>query len=184
MKPIRNNRIAIWSLSAVVLVATAALVYAQGVGWALVNWKVRTAFPNVRRIDPAHLAEWMKDKDRAQPVLLDVRTKPEFEVSHLHGARRVEPDSRADAISISKDQAIVTYCSVGYRSGSFAKALQDAGYTNVQNLSGSIFQWANEGRSMEKDGQRVSKVHPFNGAWGKLLKPELRADIKAVGPGM
>lgn len=184
MKLIRNRKILIWSLSALVLVATATLVYGQGVGWTLVNWKVRSDFPNVRRINPKQLAGWLNDKNRAQPVLLDVRTNPEFEVSHIRGARRVEPESSADAISLAKDQPIVTYCSVGYRSGGFAKRLQDAGYTNVQNMSGSIFQWANEGRPVEREGQRVSKVHPYNGTWGKLLKPELRADIKPAGSGM
>ena len=184
MNPIRNRKIALWSLSAFVLVATATVVYGQGVGWRLVNWKVRTDFPSVRRIDPKQLDEWLDDKNRAQPVLLDVRTKPEFEVSHIRGARRVEPDSSADAISLRKDQPIVTYCSVGYRSGGFAKKLQDAGYANVQNMAGSIFQWANEGRPVERDGKRVAKVHPYNGTWGKLLKPELRAETKPAGSGM
>lgn len=78
----------------------------------------------------------------------------------------------------------MTYCSVGYRSGGFAKKLQDAGYTNVQNMSGSIFQWANEGRPIERDGHRVDKVHPYSSTWGKLLKPELRAETSSVGSGM
>jgi rhodanese-related sulfurtransferase len=126
----------------------------------------------------------LNDKGRAQSVLLDIRTQPEFEVSHIHGARRVDPDANASAVNLPKDQPIVTYCSVGYRSGGFAKKLQDAGYSNVQNMAGSIFQWANEGRPIERNGQRVDKVHPYNATWGKLLKSELRADTAALGPGM
>jgi len=169
---------------ATAVIATATLAYAAGAGWTLVNWKVRSDFPGVARIDTKEVAAWLGDTKREQPVLLDVRTKPEFEVSHIRSARRIEPDSRADAISLSKDQPIVTYCSVGYRSGGLAKTLQDAGYTKVQNMSGSIFQWANEGRPIERDGKRVEKVHPYNGIWGKLLKPELRADITPAGSGM
>jgi 3-mercaptopyruvate sulfurtransferase SseA len=78
----------------------------------------------------------------------------------------------------------VTYCSVGYRSGAFAKKLQTTGYTNVKNMSGSIFRWANEGRPVERDDHRVEKVHPYNSVWGKLLKPQLRADVKPAGSSM
>lgn len=171
-------------LIAAILIATATLMYGQGIGWTFVNWKIRTDFPDVRRITPQQLAEWLDDKSRAQPVLLDIRTNAEYEVSHIHGARRVDPDSTVESISLAKDQPIVTYCSVGYRSAAVAKKLQDAGYTNVQNMTGSIFEWANEGRPMQREGQRVNKVHPYNTTWGKLLKPELRAEIPPNPSGM
>ncbi|MDQ6623358.1 MAG: rhodanese-like domain-containing protein [Verrucomicrobiota bacterium] len=148
------------------------------------NYKVRHDFPNVRRVSPDEVAQWLTNPKRQAPVLLDVRTKAEFDVSHIHGARRVEPASNANAIDLPRDQPIVTYCSVGYRSGAFAKKLQDAGYKNVQNMSGSIFAWANEGHPIERDGKRVEKVHPYNAKWGKLLKPSLRAQVPPAGPGI
>ncbi len=101
---------------------------------------MRHDFPSVPRINPKQLAGWLNDLKRAQPVLIDVRTRPEYEVSHIHGARRIEPDSQEDVIQLPRDTPIVTYCSVGYRSGAFAKKLQDAGYKNVLNMSGSIFE--------------------------------------------
>ena len=160
-----------------ILLALPVFIFAQGIRWSLVNWKVRHDFPNVRRITPNELSEWLGDKNRAQPVLLDVRTPAEFEVSQIHGARRVDPEAGAGEINLPKDQPIVTYCSVGYRSGALAQRLQEAGYTHVQNLAGSIFQWANEGRPLEHDGRPIKKVHPYNNSWGKLLKPKLRARI-------
>ncbi len=164
-----------WIALGCLALAVPAFVCAQGIRWSLVNWKVRHDFPKVRRISPNELSAWLNDSGRAQPVLLDVRTQPEFAVSQIHGARRIDPAASAAAINLPKDQPIVTYCSVGYRSGAFAKKLQEAGFTNVQNLAGSIFQWANEGRPLEHDGHPVTKVHPYNESWGKLLKPELRA---------
>ena len=164
--------------------ATATLASSQGVGWGLVNWKVRHDFPDVRRIEPKQLADWLNDRARPQPVLLDVRTKAEYEISHIHGAERVEPGSDADAIRLSRTTPIVTYCSVGYRSGAFAKKLQDAGYKNVQNLSGSIFAWANGGYPVERNGRRVTEVHPYNKVWGKLLNERLRAQVRPAGEGM
>lgn len=165
----RRNLILVF-LAIGIALATAAIVSAQSIEWMFVNWKVRHDFPNVRRVSPEEVAEWLKDPKRAQPVLLNVRTKAEFDVSHIHGARRIEPGSSTDAIDLARDKPIVTYCSVGYRSGAFAKKLQDAGYKNVENMAGSIFQWANEGRPVEREGKRVEKVHPYNARCGKLLK--------------
>jgi rhodanese-related sulfurtransferase len=157
------------------LLACATRSYAFG--WTLINAKIRSEFPDVKRITTAELAAWLDDAERPVPVLLDVRTRAEFEVSHLAHAEHVEPNAPASVIRHGKDRPIVTYCSVGYRSGSFAKRLMDAGFTNVVNLEGSIFRWANEGRPVVRDGREVEKVHPYNRAWGLLLKKERRADV-------
>ena len=52
-----------------------------------------------------------------------------------------------------------------------------AGYTQVQNLERSIFQWANEHRPLVHDGERVTKVHPYTDGWGRLLAPEVQASL-------
>jgi hypothetical protein len=75
------------------------------------------------------------------------------------------------------DLPIVTYCSVGYRSGAFAERLRSAGFTNVVNLEGSIFRWANEGRPLFRSARPVTEVHPYNRTWGLLLKEDRRAGV-------
>lgn len=148
--------------------------------WALVNAKIRSEFPDVRRITTAELAAWLEDSSRPAPRLLDVRTRAEFDVSHLRGAKHVDPEATAAAVGPSKDEPIVTYCSVGYRSGAFAKKLGEAGYTNVTNLEGSIFRWANEDRPIVSGGRATDKVHPYNRTWGLLLKRQRRAAVPSV----
>ena len=149
----------------------ASVARSHAIGWALVNARIRSEFPDVRRITTAELAAWLNDHNRSAPLLLDIRTAAEFEVSHLAGARHVAPDALASVVHGPKDRAIVTYCSVGYRSGAFAKKLRDAGYTNVMNLEGSIFRWANERRPIVSgDGRKADKVHPYNATWGLLLQ--------------
>jgi rhodanese-related sulfurtransferase len=162
-------------LALALLLASAAGAHAFG--WALVNAKVRSEFPDVPLITTAELAAWLDDPGRPAPLLLDVRTQAEFDVSHLQRAKHVEPSASASAVREAKDRPIVTYCSVGYRSGAFAKKLLDAGYTNVANLEGSIFRWANEGRPIVSAGRRAEKVHPYNSTWGLLLKRQYRADV-------
>ena len=152
-------------------------VFWNAVGWLIVDLRIAHDFPQVKRITPAELAAWLQDARRSPPVLLDVRTEVEFAVSHLRNARRVQPGSPAAAVHYPKDRPIVTYCSIGYRSGAFAQTLDRAGYTHVLNMEGSIFKWANEGHPVFRDGERVEKVHPYNGLWGRLLDRARRAEV-------
>jgi 3-mercaptopyruvate sulfurtransferase SseA len=72
----------------------------------------------------------------------------------------------------------VTYCAVGYRSGELAVKLREAGFTSVQNLEGSIFQWANEHRALVCGDKPVKTVHPYSSLWGRLLSDDARAPLK------
>ncbi len=125
----------------------------QPADWDALKRDLRERFPDVRQVADVAGAS----------VILDARSKTEFDVSHILGARQFGPD-------IPKGTAIVVYCSVGYRSAELARQLTRTGYTNVANLDGGIFQWANEGRPLEGD----LKVHPYNTQWARYLKPELR----------
>lgn len=161
------------ALVSLICLVTAAALSAQGIGWSLINAEIRHKFPDVPCLTTAELAQWLADKRRTQPLLLDVRTAPEFEVSHLAGAIRIEPGS--DPKQLPNDKPIVTYCSVGYRSAAMAKQLRAQGFKNVQNLQGSIFAWANENRPLVRDGKTTDKVHPYNAFWGRLLDKAHRA---------
>ena len=145
-----------------------------GLQWSAVKARIRKEFPAVPQIGTRDLAARLESE---KPLLLDVRTQAEFDVSHLAGARRVEPGTTPDP-GVAKDTPIVTYCSVGYRSSAVAQRLREAGYTRVQNLEGSIFQWANEGRPLVRDGKPATLVHPFDSKWGRLLDKQRRADVK------
>lgn len=137
---------------------------------------VRTKFPAVQQLSTNDLEAWLKDTKRVQPLLLDARAPEEFAVSHLRGARNAE-QIEAALKDYPKDQPIVTYCAVGYRSSVLAEKLGKQGFTNVVNLEGSIFQWANEGRPIYKGETLVQQVHPFDAKWGEMLKPEVRAPL-------
>lgn len=161
----------------VLLVAITPLLFAQGIGWGLVNAKIRSEFPDVPRMSTSELADALNDSKQPKPLLRDVRTRAEFEVSHLAGATRVESGADVTKLALPRGKAIVTYCAVGYRSAALAKKLRDAGYTNVTNLEGSIFRWANENRPLVHDGQPTDKVHPYNALWGTLVDKGHRAPV-------
>lgn len=135
-------------------------------------------YPSVAPLTTKELAQWL-NSSKPQPVLLDARTEAEYELSHIHQAERIDPyNPNLEAVVISKDMPIVVYCSVGYRSARIAQHLQQAGFSHVYNLEGSIFQWANEKRPIYKNNRPTTKVHPYNELWGQLLNPQYRALVE------
>lgn len=137
--------------------------------------EIRTRFHAVKVISTGDLAVLLDRSKEDRPWLLDVRAPKEYAVSHLPGAIRV--DQVEDAVQRIREgqpaRAVVVYCSVGYRSADFAARLQSRGITNVFNLEGSIFQWANEGRPLFRGTLPVQVVHPFDRKWGRLLRRDL-----------
>ena len=72
-------------------------------------------------------------------LLIDVRTKGEFDASHLDGAINIpweETNTLMDAIGADRDRQVVVYCRSGNRSGKSKKALDAQGYTRIFNGTG------------------------------------------------
>ena len=148
--------------------------------WRAVERDLAHRHPGLPTTTPEALARRL-GSDRPPP-LLDARTPAEFAVSHLPGARRVDPGATAAALAdalagTDRQREVVVYCSVGVRSARIAERLRRAGFENVENLGGSVFRWANQGRPLVRDGRPAETVHPYNAAWGRLLDPERRADL-------
>lgn len=149
----------------------------QDFTWRAVEHMITADYPNVPSIATDSLAERLSDDTAPGPVLLDARSSEEYAVSHLRNARRVDPsaDGYPALDTLAADAPIVVYCSVGYRSAGVAQILQAQGFTNVANLEGSIFRWANDGRPVYRDERRVAAVHPYDASWGTLLVDSLHA---------
>ena len=164
----------------IVLVGAILFARTPAFQWFVLKTSLRANFPQIRWLSTSELAQWLADPALIQPTLLDVRTSAEFEVSHLPNARRVEPDATPEgaAAGLAKETPIVTYCAVGFRSGQLARRLGAAGFTNVRNLEGSAFAWANEHRPLQRsDGQPTREVHPYSAWWGGLLTDDVRAPL-------
>ena len=138
--------------------------------WETINQGIAHDYPTVRHID----ADTVKNdlEQGKKMALIDVRKKEEYDVSHLPSAVNI---IHAKNITLPKDTPIIIYCSVGVRSAKFAKQLGSLGYTNVFNLRGSIFEWANKGFPVMRGNTKMKAVHPFNRKWGTLLRKELHS---------
>ena len=147
----------------------------DAITWSAVFTWIQRDWPQVPQISTRELAERMAAGNESAPLLIDVRTREEYEVSHLPGAIWAETPSQIASASreASDRQAVVVYCSVGVRSSKAAAQLMRSGRTNIFNLQGSIFKWANEGRPLTANGSAVHVVHPYSERWGVLLNSQL-----------
>ena len=105
-------------------------------------------------------------------IYIDSREKQEYEVSHLPDALWIGYDQPNWKVlnELDKDQEIVVYCSVGYRSEKICEELKKRGYTKVSNLYGGIFEWVNQEKEIVDDeGKTTEKVHAYNKSWGIWL---------------
>ena len=72
-------------------------------------------------------------------ILLDTRTREEYDQSHILGALLIphtEIAERAEEELPDKDQLILVYCRSGNRSKQASEVLAELGYTNVKEFGG------------------------------------------------
>lgn len=158
--------------------AAVTLIGGRSIAFDAVRRLTARKFPDVKWISREEFARWREDSAQVQPIVLDTRTQAEYELSHLKGAVRTDPyrPSLRPLREVPKDAPIVVYCSVGYRSARVAHWLARQGFTNVANLEGSLFQWANDGRPTFREGRPTLLVHPYDARWGLLLESRYRAE--------
>lgn len=157
---------------------------AEGPVWSEVLREVRGRFPSVTQVSTHQVAEWLGDGKRRPLHVVDTRAAEEFEVSRLPGARRASSVAEFRTLGIPRDELVVLYCSVGYRSSALAERLRGQGWSQVMNMEGSIFAWANEGRAVVgSNGLSTGVVHPYNARWGVLLDARWHPTPKGSGRG-
>ena len=79
-------------------------------------------------------------KNNNKVVLLDVRSRQEYNEGHLNGAINIplsEIKMNADKY-LNYDDTIITYCQMGSRSKKAVNILNKLGYNNVQTLEGGL----------------------------------------------
>ena len=116
---------------------------------------------------------------QANTIILDAREFSEYKVSHIKNAIHVGYDNfklkKTKKLLSNKQQTIVVYCSLGIRSEDIAEKLKKAGYSNVYNLYGGIFEWKNQDfKVYDSNEVETEKVHTFNEAWSKWLKKGIK----------
>ena len=93
-------------------------------------------------------------------LLLDVRSKAEFDSGHVIDARHVPQDeiaSSAETLKKYRDKVVVVCCESGMRSSASARVLKAQGFTKVVNLGGGLAAWRTENLPLVKSDAKGRK---------------------------
>ena len=83
----------------------------------------------------------LNDINLKEYIIIDVRSKREFEEGHLNGAMNMplaEIKKRIEYYVKNKQNKLLICCQYGVRSKKAVQLLNDMGYTNVYNLKGGL----------------------------------------------
>ena len=106
---------------------------------AIIIFVITSGKDGIKKIDVKTL---QKKLENEEITLLDVRESSEYEGGHIEGAVNA-PLSSLDAnqLPYPKDEPIYVICRSGNRSAQAASQLQDAGYTEIYDVSGGMIAW-------------------------------------------
>jgi rhodanese-related sulfurtransferase len=85
-------------------------------------------------------------KDDKEFIILDVRTKEEYDDGHIPGAKLVPVQvlpTKLNELSEYKDKPILVYCASGGRSPRAVDTLVNDDFQNIYHLSRGISSWRN-----------------------------------------
>lgn len=84
-------------------------------------------------------------------ILLDVRSRREFEEGHVPGARHLPfwKAPLASSVLPSRAEPVTVYCGHGPRAWMAAAVLKALGYRRVSLLAGHMRQWRRDGKPLE-----------------------------------
>ena len=117
-------------------------------------------FPAVLDISPQQAMDLLKKDD---VVFIDTRKPAEMKVSMLpHAITQKEFLSHPEKYA---GKTVVGYCTVSYRSGVFAREMDEKGIS-VRNLEGGILAWTLEGGKVyDENGKETNRIHVYGKKW-------------------
>lgn len=92
-------------------------------------------------------------------LVLDVRSREEFDSGHIGDARHVtsaDLTSSADSFKKWREKNVILYCQSGARSLAAVSALTKQGFTKVFNLAGGIEAWRKNNLPVVKTAPKAS----------------------------
>ena len=101
------------------------------------------------------------------PVVVDVRPAQERKVSWIPGS--IDKETFEAHPEQYRDRPVVTYCTIGARSGVYAKKLQNDGW-DVRNLHGSLLLWTHAGLPLENAEGPTKTVHTYGKQWALVAE--------------
>ena len=109
--------------------------------------------PLAKNVKNVNVEEFDKLRAATNSVVLDVRTKKEFDAGHIPGAINLDvnsPDFQEKAAKLDKSKTYLVHCAAGVRSARACNVLDKIALTNVVNLDPGLNAWIKAGKPVEK----------------------------------
>jgi sodium/bile acid cotransporter 7 len=127
-------------------------------------------FPDVADMTPSQAARLLR---QGHVIFVDARSQAERKVSMLPGA--VSKSVYLSHPNRYRGKKIVSYCTIGYRSGIFAKEMGLKG-VRIYNLKAGLLGWIYAGGRIYDSRGETRRVHVYGEKWD--LVPEGYQSIK------
>lgn len=93
-----------------------------------------------------------KLRQNTNTVVLDVRTKDEYDQAHIPGAVLLDfnsPNFDQELAKLDKSKTYLVHCAAGGRSARAAGKMEKLNFPSVFNLEGGLTAWKKEGKPVE-----------------------------------
>ena len=103
----------------------------------------------------SELKESISDLDQ-KLVLLDVRTKAEYDSGHILNAINITHEEileRPELLTEYKDSQMVVFCRSGVRAGKVIQLLESLGFEDIIDIDGDMLAWSEAGYDMEVNNE-------------------------------
>ena len=103
----------------------------------------------------SELKESISNLDQ-KPVLLDVRTKAEYDNGHILNAINIPHEEilqSPELLTEFKDSQMVVFCRSGVRAGKVIQLLESLGFEDIIDIDGDMLAWSEAGYDMEVNNE-------------------------------
>ena len=137
--------------------------------WSCASAAIVIFFPQFVRADPAtnghpskpataavrkvQVGEFEKLWQNKSNIVLDVRTRKEFDAGHIPGATNLDvnqPDFDQKVSALDKDKVYLVHCAAGVRSARACEKLRNFGFQHLVDLAPGFKEWEKAGKKVEK----------------------------------
>ena len=97
--------------------------------------------------------EFDKMRQKGTNVVLDVRTKKEYQEGHIPGSVLIDfnsPDFDKEIAKLDKSKTYLVHCAAGGRSAKACKKMESMNFQSLYNLEGGMGAWQKQGKPVEK----------------------------------
>jgi rhodanese-related sulfurtransferase len=158
---------------------TILILYSLGVNTSFAQTSIDAILKQYNKGNIPYISVQELNENFEEVIILDAREINEFNVSHIKNAHYVGHKYFNSTKILEQvpdlSQPIVVYCSIGVRSETIGNELKKAGYTNVKNLYGGIFEWKNKNLPIYNiREQETDSLHAYSEKWSVYLNKGIK----------